>query len=576
MSMARSAFGLPPKGGPGNRLQSPPMSAPSGSPRQLPDLSPGITAWILGLILLGYAVGTLPYLGDFPRADWPEMGIAAPAYKLAREGVYGNDLFAGFYRSEVLNYEYMPAYPLLVALSFRVLGLGVWQARLVSVFCGLATLGLTFELGRRVLGTAAAVTAAGTLVFLRLGLVPGTSGVLLVDFARVVRYDLLVPVFVLLGCLCLVATPARAGTGERETAPWRWGLAGVCCGLATLSHVYGAFLLPVFLGLVVWRWGLGAWRRREGYLVVAGWFLALVPWGLYVLRDPAAYVGQMSRHEGRFDLLDLSFYWDNLLREYWRYGSWSGGSFEAAFLSPRVGIWLFLFGVPAASLLLWRRARSGGGQGDRLLFLSLPVMAFLLGALIHVKRHAYVALLLPFIALYVALALVAFGAWCRRRWGRGGRVLPALVGVLALTESGVGVAATLDEATRTTPYEEVISQLVPLFPPGSRLALSQPYWLGLAEYETRSVNLLLQLSRDGSVEAALERVDPDFVLLESYFLDPDLADERALRPDHRFFPWFQELRRSLERRCGEASRILQGSDYGELRIYACSSAAESP
>ena len=102
------------------------------------------------LLLLGvwYLVATLPYLADYPTVDWGQMGIAAPAYKLASHGVYGHDLFAGYYHSELRNYAYMPLYPVLVALSFKVLGLGVWQARLVSVLCGLGVVLLTAKLGR--------------------------------------------------------------------------------------------------------------------------------------------------------------------------------------------------------------------------------------------------------------------------------------------------------------------------------------------------------------------------------------------------------------------------------------------
>src|SRR5437867_12626523 len=116
---------------------------------------------ILLVLLIGwYSLATLPYLGDFPLLEWAQMGIAAPAYKLATQGVYGNDLFSGFYRTETYNYEYMPLYPLLVALSFKILGLGVWQARIVSVLCGLATLVLTFWLGRQLYDSTVGLVAA--------------------------------------------------------------------------------------------------------------------------------------------------------------------------------------------------------------------------------------------------------------------------------------------------------------------------------------------------------------------------------------------------------------------------------
>ena len=63
------------------------------------------------ILVCWYGLATLPYLADFPILDWAQNGIAAPAYKLATTGVYGNDLFTGFYHTETYNYEYMPLYP---------------------------------------------------------------------------------------------------------------------------------------------------------------------------------------------------------------------------------------------------------------------------------------------------------------------------------------------------------------------------------------------------------------------------------------------------------------------------------
>ena len=131
---------------------------------------------VLGLLTAWYLAATLTHLDDFPLLDWPQMGIVAPAAKLAEEGVYGNDLFEGFHDSESRNYEYMPAYPVLVAGAFALFGTGVVQARLVSVLCGWLVVVLTFQLGRRLHGPAVGLTAAALLCLLRLGLQPGSSG----------------------------------------------------------------------------------------------------------------------------------------------------------------------------------------------------------------------------------------------------------------------------------------------------------------------------------------------------------------------------------------------------------------
>src|SRR5262249_12708005 len=104
-------------------------------------------AFTLALAL--YLVATLPHLADFPLTGQDGPWMAAPAAKLATQGVYGDDLFAGYYRMEQHNYNFPPLFPMTEALAFRLLGVGAWQARLVAVLYGAATLGLTYALGRR-------------------------------------------------------------------------------------------------------------------------------------------------------------------------------------------------------------------------------------------------------------------------------------------------------------------------------------------------------------------------------------------------------------------------------------------
>ena len=54
----------------------------------------------LALLASWYLLATLPYLGVFPVVEWAQMRIIEPAYKLATQGTYGNDLLAGFFGSE--------------------------------------------------------------------------------------------------------------------------------------------------------------------------------------------------------------------------------------------------------------------------------------------------------------------------------------------------------------------------------------------------------------------------------------------------------------------------------------------
>lgn len=553
----------------------------------------------LGLLSGWYFGATLPYLGDYPLLDWPQMGIVAPAHKLANEGVYGNDLFAGYHRSELRNYEYMPAYPLLVALSFKLFGLGVLQARLVSVLCGWLALMLTFQLGRMLFGVRVGLLAATLLATLRLGLVPGTSGVALIDFARVVRYDILVPVFVLASCCCFVwavrnseggMSPGRASAGDtpaRHTAASYasagFVFAGGLAGLATLAHIYGAFLGVLLIAALWWHRGWRVVRTLAPYLITCGFGLALLPWIAYLLQDPEAYVGQMSRHQGRFGLLDLSFYWHNLQREVWRYAAWSGGSLEAAFLRPRIGIWLVLLLMPASSFVLWQRIQ-GKSQirtldvtwqfADRFLLLAFPVLELCLALVVALKRYYYTILVWPFIALQLAF----LADWlCRRAGWRGRAARIALPAVLALVvfESSVGLASMRQIASGTTRYMELSEAISTALPPGQRGLISQPFWLGLTRHghrDLRSINLLFLDPPTTSVADSMARLAPDWVVIEGYYFERDATDPRASPGNVGVRQRFLEFGSYLVAHCSRTEVQHPSPDYGTIEVYDCRSA----
>jgi 4-amino-4-deoxy-L-arabinose transferase-like glycosyltransferase len=110
------------------------------------------TAIVL-LILLVYWAVSLENLTAFPPVGEDEPWIAAAPYKLAIQGLYGSDLFAGYYGLERHNYQHMPLFPLLQAGLFRLGGVGVFQMRLLPVIFGTLLLAATFAEGKQFGGT---------------------------------------------------------------------------------------------------------------------------------------------------------------------------------------------------------------------------------------------------------------------------------------------------------------------------------------------------------------------------------------------------------------------------------------
>jgi 4-amino-4-deoxy-L-arabinose transferase-like glycosyltransferase len=530
---------------------------------------------LLAALVGWYLLATVPYLDQFPVMEWAQMRIITPAYKLATDGTYGNDLLTGFSHAEQRNYEYMPLYPLQVALAFSVLGPGIWQARVVSLLGGLLTILLTYALGRRLAGDRVGLIAAAALVLLRLGVpVPGevnrigielnASGIPLLDLARVVRFDVWVPVWVLAACLCFFAArPRDSRMGYAAT--------GFLAGLATLTHVYGAFILVVLAVVLV---GTGGWRvlrQPPLYLMAGGWLLALLPWAIYVAGDLAAYRGQMAKHGTPGEILGPGAYLDNLLREPWRYLSWLGGSFRHPVLWPRLGIWLLGAGIATALPLLWRHSRATRSPGDLFLLVAWPILALLLALLVHYKRYYYVLILMPFLALQ--LGCVAQVIWDQTRWR------PTLVRVglsavlaLALVEGALGVGQSWQMARAATDYGALTAALNQAIPPGSRVLLAEPYWLGLASYEARSIQLPFLLSdprfspQPRPLAVVLEELRPDFVVTEERLLD--IYAREASQVGENAQNW-RELDEFLLRSCPLVVATVSTPDYGDVKVYAC-------
>jgi len=490
------------------------------------------------------------------------MEIAAPAFKLATQGIYGNDLFAGFYGAEKHYYVFMPMYPIAVALSFKVFGLGVAQARLVSVLSGLATVWLTYRLGKRLFDPAVGHAAAAALCFTRLAIDPHRTGITLLDLSRMIRFDVMVPALVLGACLCFVHGQTTGSRGAMFAS-------GLLVGFATLAHVWGAFVLPLFVGVAIWhnRWRAQAWLQLAA--LGAGVGLALLPWVLYIAQAPGDFSGQMLRHQGRFDILNPGWYWTNLLHEHWRFARWVGGRFRQPILWPRPGLLAFALAVALANIQLLASLRRARQLASGFLLASVPVLAVLMGLLVNQKRYPYTLLVLPFLGLQAGLGLVTTWRWSAQR--KLARALIVVLCASTLLEAGVAVTRTLVAAASVTPYAAVTAAIQRLIPKGSRALISQTYWMGLIDDTTRSVILVHALADSRfhppggalSMPQAFRQVRPEYVTLEDRFVGYESPQNPAV--EHLW----SDFVRSMLSLCPTVVGRIDLPDYEPLTIYRC-------
>ena len=498
---------------------------------------------VAGLCALVFLVSGLRHLDAVPRVYEDEPWQASTAYTLMRSGVFGSSLFAGFHDMDQRYYGFMPLHPLLLAGVFRVLGPGLAQARLETVLLTLMTLGLTFALGARLFGAWVGALAVAVLVLVRwTGLTyVQLSGIPLVDFARIARYDPLVPV-IGLGSLHVYLS-ARA-----NSRPWLYAAAGLLAGLSGLAHVYGLFWVPALLLLSVWD---GRLKRAAG-LILLGAAAPWLPYLAYVLADLPDWRGQTAVYASRFELLHPAWYLDNLAQEYHRYGP-GLGPLGPAWLS-RPGFWLLLVALPAALVALTRRATFKRDAAARAVVVPALLFPLLFAAFIKLKLVNYTLIELPLFAVVIGWLVVT--VWQRVL----ARPLVVVLGAVVVLEGALALLRLDAAAATTTPYPTFIAEIRAYLPTGSRVLGLHSYWLGLEDFDYRSFLVPLSWADEGlPLDQGLSRVAPDIVLLDARMRD--YFDQPEVRADHdRFYAWLG----------AHAARVIGRIDdptYGLMEVY---------
>jgi 4-amino-4-deoxy-L-arabinose transferase-like glycosyltransferase len=527
-----------------------------------------VTRWPQTVALLGllaYLFVSLDHLAVFPPVGQDEPWIAAAPYKLATQGILGSDLFTGYYGMERHHYEQMPIFPLVQGAIFKLFGVGVTQMRALPVACGFLLLLTVFAIGRQAGDDRVGTLALILMLILRVAAGDDSTGILLLDRARINRYDIAVPVF---GLLALWAF--NRATRDRSH-PW-YVLTGLLTGLSSLSHLYGLFWLPVFVGILTARHGSAVLRQPSLWLLLAGFACPWLPWTVYVATGWSDYLGQMRLDADRFDLLNPTFYLDNVLHGQGPISlEWSVRTVRALSF-VRVGTWTMLLAGPAAlGTIVWEARRHARPAAGALAAASLAQTVMFV-ALLKVKTFGYMIALWPLGALLLAW----LGVWLwDRRLLLVRLALLMLLGLIA-AEGTTRIAHAWRNARQTTPYGWYEAEVASCIPPGSLVLGLQHYWLGLRQYPYRTWLLPIDLASPLyyhdpiTLDQALERVNPAVILVDRYIDDLMMKAIDLQDPNHRLYIGFEAFK---TRRDAKLSCVIRDPTYGTMQIYRVPPAA---
>jgi 4-amino-4-deoxy-L-arabinose transferase-like glycosyltransferase len=515
-------------------------------------------------LLAVYVFLSIDGLSRDPLVHGDEMWNAAPAYKLATEGVYGSDLFAGYYEAERWTYQFMPLLQLLLAADFAMFGLGVLQIRLLSVAIGVVALWLTFLIGRRVGGPAVGVVSVWLLAAFPIAAGLDT-GIVFVDLVRQTRYHVLAAACGLAALLFFLQAEDGArmpGGPSRVAGTLTFSMSGALAGLAFLSHMYGLFWLPALGTAALVRHGAREGRKATA-AIFAGFLLTCTPWIVYVAANWPAFVGQMRMYGERFALLTPGFYAQNLIDEIRRY--YPFGRRDPWSIGP--GTWLALLSFPMAVGRAIRMVPARRDQAVTAVVVSLLVLVGLYALLLKWKTFSYLLTPLPLAAVLVAEMTVSWWKRPRTRLWHGAIVV-ALVAVSV--QAALAVAVRHRRALETTPYDRVGQRLAACVPKDAVVVAPHRYWLALHDRQIRTWVVPLLMTDPGAydtpvpLDVALSRIDPDVLVLDErefggYF--DRLADPSA--PGHGLYA---QLARFRTARHAQTVCTIHDDDYGTIVV----------
>jgi 4-amino-4-deoxy-L-arabinose transferase-like glycosyltransferase len=372
----------------------------------------------LGLTLalyLALAIGNA-----FAAAPWcDEAWFANPAYNLATKGFMGTTVLtpfgwkAGMHLERIAQHTYwvMPLHLVAQAGWYKIFGFSLFTMRLLSVLCGVVAIVSLGWLVERLSGSRGVMLLAMLLV---------SVDYFFLTRAADGRMDMMSAAF----NFASLATYVRF----RESSLNRAVLAASALAAASgFTHPTGGFLSVVGVLTLAFYFDRQRLRPRHALLAAAPYLIGSLAWGVYILKDPAAFFAQMtSNAAGRFAGLRTIERWvTRTLPGAFGVNDKTAVSIQYLRLAPLTA---YLAGVAGAvASPLSRR------PGYRALLLVTVIDAVALMLFDGFSQFFYLIHIVPLLAVTLA-AWIAW-VWQNRRFPRVATAL-ALAGLVFLQVSG--------------------------------------------------------------------------------------------------------------------------------------------
>ncbi len=321
----------------------------------------------LFIICILYILLTIPFLVSSPLIWYDEGLLSEVSWHFANEGSFKQPVWTGY-----LDYEEFSTHPnygyfLILALFFKLFGLGIIQARLVSVIAGFLLLTTVYHMTKQMTTKRTAVIAALVLAI----------NPLFILSARMVRQEMMLTLFGFLAFSLIVL-----GCKEQNKKKVRYFLfSGVIAAYAILVHLNGIFITLALCCVIL---SCRCWKGFFYFII--GLIIGISPYILFLLLNWEIFSTQFFgiwsyRLPGQEGIVT------NIALEVMR---WKKGI--TAPISVIFGIFAFIWMFP--QIKKWK-----------FLYIPLIILIACFTLFDYHKYYGYLLLLLPFFSIMVAIMI---------------------------------------------------------------------------------------------------------------------------------------------------------------------------
>jgi 4-amino-4-deoxy-L-arabinose transferase-like glycosyltransferase len=520
--------------------------------------------WVGGflIVVLVYLHNTLPHLTMMPRVNVDEPWLMERAYQVMTTGIPSQPML-GLHHAYLLQV----GYGYLLAAWMALVGVGLFQARLLGVLLGLGIVVMVAVMGRRTMDPVTGLSAA---LFLALD-----SNFL--GGVRNARTD--IP-SVFFGTAALLAYVL----GRQQSRKAWFVCAGASLGVAVLCHGNSFWVGFVLLAWYLLDYGRRAFVEPYGYAVAGGFLMTFGPYLAAVLmrwREVQVQIGNFAAD--RVPGWRPVFVFQQMMQEVQRYRGWYFGLVTNTVPNPLLLAFQLALVAGIIALIVRVRTRNARPSADsrgplRLLILALGGM-FIFAGFINNKVPVYMPHLLVGFSLAAGCAVSEALYFAQRVLSTRSKRLPVsrverlAIVLFIIGYGGVGVAyyekwyASVRKS-ELVPYEATAATLRALVPPGPKYLYASPqFWPPFhAEAGTTFYSYAAAQPVDAGSRVVLAGAGGDrqiFLLVDEFQWLPELTGMSSSTPE-----WQQAWIEFIERRC-VLDGVAFGTSHGTMALYRC-------